>query len=265
MKIERITLKLGPKTRDILELLLLVGTDALTSLPLRNYHSLAGWESEHALRRQLRAMQNRGLITLNGEKPADWVPQITKIGRNLAKNDIDPQVAWSSAWEGKWRIVSFDLPQDQPSQRYHLNLWLKQQRFGRLQGSLWISHRFSQDWHQAVSQIDANPHDVIFLDSTSIGKLSAGQIVAYAWDFKKINALYGDYLQFLKTNPPAHSGTGQMTESQVNWFRSEHSLWRKAYAQDPFLSKELLPSSYLGRRAFLARQEMFKTKVLQRT
>ena len=89
-------MKLGPKTRDILELILLVGTDALTSLPLRNYHSLAGWESEHALRRQLRAMQNRGLITLNGENPADWVPQITKVGRRLARNEIDPQVAWST-------------------------------------------------------------------------------------------------------------------------------------------------------------------------
>ena len=256
-------MKLGPKTRDILELILLVGTDALTSLPLRNYHSLAGWESEHALRRQLRAMQNRGLITLNGEKPADWVPQITKVGRHLARNEIDPQVAWSSPWDGKWCIVSFDLPQDQPSRRYQLNSWLKRQRFGRLQGSLWISHRFSQNWSEAVSQIDANPHDIIFLASTSIGKLSAEQIVANAWDFKTINALYGEYLQFLTFNPPAHSGARQMTESPINWFRSEHSLWRKAYSLDPFLSKELLPSSYLGYRAFLARQEMFKTNVLQ--
>jgi hypothetical protein len=62
-------------------------------------------------------MQNRGLITLNGENPADWVPQITKVGRHLARNDIDPQVAWSSPWDGKWCIVSFDLPQDQPSRR----------------------------------------------------------------------------------------------------------------------------------------------------
>ena len=154
-------------------------------------------------------MQNRGLITLNGEKPADWVPQITKVGRHLARNEIDPQVAWSSPWDGKWHIVSFDLPQDQPSRRYQLNSWLKRQRFGRLQGSLWISHRFSQNWSEAVSQIDANPHDIIFLASTSIGKLSAEQIVANAWDFKKINALYGEYLQFLTlTRPPIRVHVG---------------------------------------------------------
>ncbi len=248
----------------MLELLLLVGTEALTSLPLRNYYSIAGWESEYALRRQLRAMEARGLITLNGDKPADWVPQVTKIGRRLAQNEFDPQVAWSSAWDGQWRIVSFDLPQNQPSRRYQLNSWLKQMRFGRLQGSLWISHRFSQDWYETVSQIDANPHAVIFLHSSTIGKLDAREIVNKAWDFEKINPLYKAYLQFLAVHPPPRFGSRQMKDFPASWFRSEHSLWRKAYSSDPFLSEELLPSDYLGQKAYLARQQIFQSKALKR-
>jgi len=244
----------------MLELLLLLGTEALTSLPLRNYYSLAGWESEHGLRRQLRAMEDRGLITLNGDTPSDWVPQVTKIGRSLAKNEFEPQVAWSSPWDGHWRIVSFDLPQNQPSRRYQLNSWLKQMRFGRLQGSLWISHRFSQSWHKTVSRIDSDPHAVIFLDSTTIGNLDPGEIVAKAWDFERINALYDEYLQFLAVHSPPRFSSGKLNESSQRWFRSEYSIWRKAYSLDPFLANELLPSNYLGKKAYLARKEIFKVK-----
>lgn len=252
-------MKLGPKTRDILELLMLVGTEALTSLPFRNYYSLAGWESEHGLRRQLRAMEKRGLIALNGDKAADWVPQITKAGRHLAQNEFDPQEAWSYSWDRQWRIISFDLPQNQPSRRYQLNSWLKQMRFGRLQGSLWVSHRSSQTWNEAISRIDVDPHAVIFFQSASIGKLDAQQIVAKAWDFMKINAFYEEYLKFLAVHPPPRLSSHQLTESPAHWFRSEYSLWRKAYSLDPFLSKELLPSDYLGQKAYLARNQIFKT------
>ena len=97
--------------------------------------------------------------------------------------------------------------------------------------------------------MEVDPNAVLFFEGSAIGKLDAEQIVAKAWNFERINTLYREYLQFLDARPCPQIGSPQSSEASIGWFRSEHSLWRKAYSLDPFLPRELLPPEYLGQKA----------------
>ncbi len=247
--------KLGPKTRDILELILAGGADALYCLASRNYYSF-GWDSKLGFKRQLRAMEARGLITRSDDS-SDWIPEITQAGKQLAENHFDPETAWSDQWDGQWRVISFDLPAGQRAQRYELDSWLNRIRFGRLQGSLRISHRPHKFWSDDLAQLSVDPNALVLLEGEVIGTISDEQIVANAWDFDQINSLYSEYLNFLEVQPPPMLNDASRG-AFPNWLRTECAIWRKAYSRDPFLPEELLPTEYLGKSAYNARKATFK-------
>lgn len=44
----------------------------------------------------------------------------------------------ATTWDGKWRVVAFDIPENIQSLRYHIRAILKRAGFIKLQHSVWI-------------------------------------------------------------------------------------------------------------------------------
>ena len=96
-------------------------------------------QQQRELRRVMHYMKLKGLIKY---EPRDYEHGIslTRAGKQkLKKRDFDMMtIPAPEHWDGMWRLVFFDIPENERTKRNSLNLKLKQLGFKQLQISIWI-------------------------------------------------------------------------------------------------------------------------------
>lgn len=97
-----------------------------------------GWEyplKKSALSKALRRLREGGLIEQVKLKD-DVIIKLTQAGKDLLGDEFDEK-----EWDGKWRIVIFDIPEQKRIIRNLFRRNLKKWGFKHLQKSVWISKR----------------------------------------------------------------------------------------------------------------------------
>lgn len=247
-------MKLGTKSRAVLELLLMTGLDTLATLasPRSVIMGSGGFESERSFDRILETLRNEGLIEDSRAAPdGKWALDLTQRARDQLLDGLDPERSWSGPWDGRWSVVTFDLPRLARLERFRLDRWLRLRRFGRLQGSVWISHRPCAEWLQQFEQQKIDPSGVVFLRGHPAWPSAAPELAAKAWNFDVINERYAQYLEFL-SQPAARLNR--------SWQKDESRLWSRAFQIDPFLPESLLPETYLGKQAWSQRRDAYRAQ-----
>ncbi|MBC8039130.1 MAG: hypothetical protein H7Y06_01160 [Opitutaceae bacterium] len=243
------------KTEELL-MLLFFGADQLMRPTYRNLNgSFESWAYGNGYGHQLRRLAKQKILEAQDDalKP---VYRLTENGRLLALGGRDPIEEWSRPWDGRWRLMLFDLPETHRKARLALRRSLKQNGFGWLQNSAWISPHPVADLTRVMKGTHALADTLLFLECTCPpGYSSNAEIVSATWSFAKINADYRIYLQFLETCPcTKRTSPAKITQEQLlAWWRREHALWRQACDGDPFLPQPLHPSGYLGPEAWKRR------------
>src|SRR5690606_25925513 len=151
-----------------------------------------------------------------------------------------------------WRCLIFDLPESARTRRRELSLWLREKRFGRLQGSAWVAPTFPDSWSSEIERLALRPGEATFMVGEPGFNCSDSSFVAAAWDFAAIRRAYQEHMDFL-----ARSSEHPAKE----WTAAETRLWRRAFAADPFLPDALLPADYLGKTAFAARRRAYLARL----
>ena len=244
-------MRLSYKSRLVLELIFAAGVDTLgfCLCPMRGLKHGGGWDDDSQFYRHLERMRENGLITWEeDQKRSSWVLKVTALGKDKATDDFEPIKEWNSEWDGNWRVMAFDLPQSARSPRRELDMWLRKRRFGRLQGSVWISSRFPDSWKRQIEAIKVKPKDISFLEGVSFGRSTNRDFVNEAWDFSEINRRYKDSIAFLKKKSSA---------KLPEWIAEETAIWKRAFELDPFLPNVLLPKNYLGKEAHAKRKSAY--------
>lgn len=96
-------------------------------------------KTSYALSRALKNLVEAGFVE-KFNSPLETYAKITKKGRirlnmlNLESGGLVPQT-----WDGFWRIILLDLPEDRKSERESLRYLLKKAGFVCLKNSAWIS------------------------------------------------------------------------------------------------------------------------------
>ena len=212
-----------------------------------------GWAYRNGLSRHLSSLEKQRLLERSGR--AKRVCRLTERGRLRALAGRDPKAGWSRRWDGWWRIVCFDVPTTENRQRRRLRHYLRNNGFGLLQRSLWVT---PDPIDETVKLLKANSPDLkslIFFKAQSCGGESNQDIVSTAWDFDRINRLYQRHLQVLDQRP---HGKAAAARALLNWSELERLAWKQAVTADPLLPTALLPRNYLGRRAWLRRIQTLK-------
>jgi len=168
--------------------------------------------------------------------------KITSDGRRRLEG-ILPKNEPPRAWDGKWHIALFDVPEKQRQQRNVLREFLKRLGFGKLFESTWVSpfpllgevNQFLQS-HRLDSY-------VILSISDKVGVEGSRELANRIWNTEEIN---NDYKNFL------HS---KETSVQKRIFQ-----YLSIFQKDPRLPKELLPIDWKGRRAKEYYEEFIKAK-----
>ena len=246
-----------PQTMEFLNFLLWCA-DKLANPTFRNItDSYECWAYRNNLLRQAAALEEQGLVE-HKATTTDRLYRLTWRGRLHALGGRDPQMRWSRKWDGRWRLVVFDIPATQNSHRARLRRYLHDHGFGYLQKSVWITPDSLEAERRILGGGKINVKSLILMEARPCSGESDLEIVAAAWDFKSINHRYTRHLKILGARP----GGGLVTEAAAKtlrcWATAEREAWLDAVMHDPLLPERLLPPEYLGQRVWRLRIKMFQ-------
>jgi phenylacetic acid degradation operon negative regulatory protein len=247
-----------PKTETFLYLLLW-STEKLFNPTFRNLtDSYESWAYRNGLLRQVAALEEEQLIERNPASPDDRVYRLTREGRLHALGGRDPQVQWARQWDGRWRLVLFDVPMARNTYRDNLRRYLRDKGFGCLQGSVWITPDSLEEERQILGGGKINVRSLILLEARPCAGESDAEIVAGAWDFERINRGYARHFKVLRERPCGALGNETAAKALLRWAGAEREAWLAAVKSDPLLPERILPADYLGRQAWRRRVEVLQ-------
>ncbi len=169
-----------------------------------------------------------------------------------------PDQAWAREWDGQWRLLTFDIPRKAAKARHRFWRWLRENHFGRLQGSVWVSPDPVSLIESVAKQAGFEPSNVLVFTGSATAGLGPRQIASKAWAFADINECHRRYREF------AENMAGRIRGEPLSFIRlgeileQDHHLWWCSMRLDPLLPKTLLPRPYEGLRAWKARKNSIK-------
>ncbi len=134
----------------------------LFDLDKRHYKSQSVYKT-------LKRLQNQRLVEI-GEKDGRTVITITEKGKKrlLAYDFEEMRILKPKKWDGKWRIVGFDIPEKQKKAREALRRKLKELDFLQIQKSLFLHPYSCREEVEFIGEIFQINKYIIFIETTSI-------------------------------------------------------------------------------------------------
>jgi phenylacetic acid degradation operon negative regulatory protein len=212
------------------------------------------WDYRNRLRPELKQLNRTGMLERQGtHRASQW--RLTEQGRLAAIGGIDPLSRWSRKWDGRWRLLLFDLPARQQRLRLALWRWLRRHRFGYLQQSVWIVPDVINETGIPLHHLKLSPESLTVIEGAPTSPDSNEGIVQGAWDFTLVNRKYRTAIE-VATAGRRFARAGRPGEMR-KWLADERTAWMEAITDDPLLPEVLLPKDYLGQKAFRERQITF--------
>jgi DNA-binding transcriptional regulator PaaX len=247
-----------PKTEEFLNLLLW-SADRLARPTFRNLtDSYESWAYRNGLLRQVATLERRQFLERDATSPDDRLYRLTAQGRLHVLGGRDPEAQWARPWDGQWRLVLFDVPAGENAQRERLRRYLRDQGFGYLQNSVWISPDPLAAEREVLGGGQINVESLVLLEARPCAGESDAEMVAGAWDFERINRRYARHLKILEERPGNALGNAAAAKALLRWSAMEREAWLDAVINDPLLPGRLLPSDYLGQQSWQRRGEVLR-------
>jgi len=215
--------------------------------------SYESWAYRNGLLPRVSLLEQKQLLERDSGKPPDRVYRLTAKGRLHALGGRDPQERWSRDWDGRWRLVLFDVPVARDSDRKRLRRYLAQRGFGCLQNSVWVTPDSLEQERRILVGGKINVESLILLEARPCAGESDAEIVAGAWDFERINERYVRLMKTLDERPTAVLRNDAAARALLRWSAAERQAWLAAVTNDPLLPARILPDKYLGRTAWSRR------------
>lgn len=250
------TYAMKTKTEELLNLLLW-SADKLMRPTFRNLtDSYESWAYRNGLLRQVSTLEKLQLIEARRNLSGDRVYRLTAQGRLCALGGRDPQMRWSREWDGRWRMVLFDIPVARDNHRKRLRRYLHDRNFGCLQGSVWVTPDPLEEEKKILVGVKSDVASLLLLDAQPCAGESDTEIVEAAWNFQRINQCYRRLMKILDERPDGMLRSEVEVKAMSRWASAERKAWLNAITNDPLLPKRLLPPGYLGQSAWQRRVEV---------
>ena len=220
--------------------------------------SYESWAYRNGLFRQVAILEQQKILERNPASPDDRLYRLTRQGWLHALGGRDPQAKWSRKWDGHWRLVLFDVPTTQDSHRVRLRRYLHSKCFGYLQKSVWITPDPLDEERQILVGGQVDVESLILLEARPSAGETDAEIVTGAWDFEYVNSRYARHLKILNDRPRGTIQNEGAAKTLLRWAATERGAWLDAVRHDPLLPERILPSAYLGRRAWQRRVDVLR-------
>ena len=241
------------KTEELLHFLLWTGGTVFRPTWRNLTESFEGWAYRKGLDRQLRRLEMQQCLERGSGPAGDRMYRLTQKGRIHALGGHDPKACWARRWDGRWRLILFDVPEVRHSVRTRLRRYLQERGFGYLQNSVWITPHPVCEQRALLADGPVDVESLILLEARPCSGESDAQIVVGAWDFARINECYARHQKILTRRPRGQVNSEAAAKVYHCWLREEREAWIEALRNDPLLPGSLLPDGYSGRHALETR------------
>ncbi len=221
------------------------GRSALWHRPDSDY-----WAYESSMHRLRRA----GLVAYRRTRGQPPVLHLLPAAEDRMPDELRPDRFWNRKWNGIWYVLAYDVPEAQRSYRAHLRRFLKKERMGGLQGSVWVTPRDIRPVYSDLCTAAAVDDYAILLESRTVLGKDAHDVVRMAWDMDRIiesQAWYrgaaGDALR--------HAADGLKSPALLELAREEVRAYLAVMEPDPLLPKPLWPPQYRGELTLAAHRD----------
>jgi len=248
----------GPRTHELLYVLLWT-CETLMRPTFRNLtESYESWAYRRGFLWHLDRLQAQQFVERREGGGEDRLYRLTDAGRLLALGGRDPEARWKRGWDGRWRLVAFDVPEARRSARNQLRRYLRSRGFGCLQGSVWITPDPVVDEGKLLAHGTVNVESLVVLEARPCSGETDAEMIAGAWNFEEIKRRYVRYRETLDRRPQGPIKTAGDADALVRWTRAERTAWAEVMEWDPLLPERLLPPGYLGRKAWREREKAMR-------
>lgn len=189
--------------------------------------------------------------------------RLTAKGREKTFRDFSLARMQNKKWDGKWRVVIFDIEERNRKNRDLLRYKLIELGFGMIQESVWISpHDIIIDFREFIKSVGLE-NQVFVMEVSGLLAGDEKTLAAKIWNLEKINNDYQNLYKILmklhdreKMSINYNSGNSENNDNNDNnaedETRDETREVREKYLEilkkDPCLPKELLPEDWYGEK-----------------
>lgn len=237
------------RVRDRLLLGLSLFSDVIDEVGITGKHVSKAYASIHCFvdenykKQNLYASVNKMMSTDYIEKiikNGESVFRITNLGKNYLSRDFPLINLKNKKWDGRWRVVIFDIPEKIRWVRNSFRQKLNELGFGMVQKSVWISpHPFEDDIREFIKSLNLENNVLVFVANSYFAG-DAKEMAEQVWDLKKLNKRYK---KLLKIYEDYQRGDKTFTKNLII------DKFFKLRTNDPYLPKELLPEVWWGDKA----------------
>lgn len=161
--------------------------------------------------------------------------------------------AGEDAWDGRWLVVLYSVPEEQRAKRHQLRSQLGFAGFGFLNPGVAVTPHVDRETmaNDVLKELGMVPGAVVLRAET--GELvSAGDVLRRAWDLDELALHYERFIEAFERRP------ARTDEARFAALVELVHEWRRFPFVDPEIPRRLLPAHWQGRRAkavFDARHE----------
>lgn len=234
--------------------------------------ALYGWVPSRYRRHNFSRLLSRQLQTGDIEKVLkrdEVYLRLTSAGRERFVRDFPMLALSTTSWDGRWRIVIFDIAEIDKNTRELLRDKLRQLGLGMLQESVWITpHDVSVDLREFLESRGLGEAAFV-LEVSSILAGDQAALVRKIWNLDALEEAYREIVEDarkLQDMYRASSGRNlQYTTGKKTELIEEERKIRQRYGEvllsDPCLPKELLPADWPAGEARRAVRDIQKITV----
>ena len=223
-----------------------------------SYKNMYGWIPRRYRRHNFNQLVSRSLRTKlieKIEKDGEVYMRITSEGRKTIQRDFPMLSFQKRSWDGKWRIVMFDIEEIKKLARDQLRRKLKELGFGMLQKSVFISpHDILKDFFEFSENVGIKDY-LYFLETENLIVGDRTEFANRIWKLDVLNERYKnivDEIEKIKNKYIISKNDRVKTLYIQNDSRMRKDVagirnnWLNIVIYDPFLPKPLLPKPWYG-------------------
>lgn len=226
------------------ELVLPAGEPVWTSALVRVLGGL-GVEEKATRQAVARTAAEGWIAALRQGRRVRW--RLTDPGRRLLTQGAERIYSFAAQgppWDGRWLVLTVSVPEGQRRLRHLVRTRLSWAGFGSPAAGMWVSPSTAREAEAKQILQDLGLDEAAFSFTGQFGGIGSSKtLVEQAWNLCAVAARYEAFLAEFAGGRPA---AGE--ETMLTQVRLVHE-WRRFPFLDPQLPAELLPPSWIGRRA----------------
>lgn len=215
--------------------------DAILTNPYQYAYGLP--YSEDQVTNAVRRLVRNGHLDKEG-RGAKAVYRLTESGEKKVRERMSRFLLEPVVWDGKWRLVVFDIEETQRNTRDRLRRFLKSVGFRRLQRSIWITPFPLREILDEFLDKSGLSKAAMVVEAKYVSGLEGGKLASNLWGLSELSERYRSFIR--------------RCEASKTLSRELKEEFAKLVSEEPFLPEGLLPESYGRDQAFRAYSELLE-------